>query len=122
MSDETAIDGVSDLTEAVLDIGHSISNAFGDESNNIRDAIIDAFGSACGKGEESIIGSIKDLSESAKRIAYSITPPVAGNKDASGGHVESLTEAVMGVTGGLCKIAEAIESLAEAVRSSGFGD
>lgn len=36
--------------------------------------------------------------------------------DDTGGVVGSLTEAVMGVTSGLCKIADAINNLAEAVR------
>jgi hypothetical protein len=38
-----------------------------------------------------------------------------GGNDATGGYVTSLTEGVMGVTAGLCKIAEAIEKLSEAV-------
>jgi pyruvate/oxaloacetate carboxyltransferase len=53
----------------------------------------------------------------AKRIANAITPlNAAPGHDATGGTVDSLTEAVMGVTAGLQAIASAIESLAEAVR------
>jgi hypothetical protein len=37
-------------------------------------------------------------------------------EDATGGRVESLTEAVMGLTAGMVQIANAIESLACAVR------
>lgn len=48
-----------------------------------------------------------------RRLAASITPCIQGNDDASGSHVESLTEAVMGVTAGLCRIADAIEMVAE---------
>ena len=50
-----------------------------------------------------------------------ITPRGSGNVICGGGHdaagcyVTSLTESVMGVTAGLCKIAEAIEKLSEAV-------
>jgi hypothetical protein len=44
---------------------------------------------------------------------------VAGNHDASGGYVASLTEAVMGVTAGLCRIADAIDGLSSAVRVTG---
>lgn len=51
-------------------------------------------------------------------LADAITPVESlGGRDAAGGHVASLTEAVMGVTAGLVRIAEAIESLASAVRS-----
>jgi hypothetical protein len=35
---------------------------------------------------------------------------ISGGHDASGGFVTSLTEAVMGVTAGLCRIADAIEN------------
>lgn len=50
-------------------------------------------------------------------LANSITPLSAmAGTDAAGGRVASLTEAIMGVTAGLVKIAEAIGDLAEAVR------
>jgi len=55
------------------------------------------------------------IERAAAKIADAITARAAGASDASGGHVESLTEAVMGMTRGLCSIANAIESLAEAV-------
>lgn len=46
-----------------------------------------------------------------------ITPVGIGiGHDETGGAVGSLTEAVIGVTAGLCRIADAIESLASAVR------
>lgn len=38
--------------------------------------------------------------------------------DEAGGTVTSLTEAAMGITAGLCKIAEAIDRLASAVEDS----
>ena len=41
-------------------------------------------------------------------LSSSITPHITGGTDAAGTHVESLTEAVMGVTAGLFAIAEAI--------------
>ena len=51
------------------------------------------------------------------KLARAITPLSAmAGTDAAGGRVESLTEAVMGVTAGLVQIAEAISDLAEAVR------
>lgn len=57
------------------------------------------------------------VSGACKLIANAITPTgVLGGRDATDGIVSSLTEAVMGVTAGLCKIAESIENLAEAIR------
>lgn len=50
-------------------------------------------------------------------LARSITPLTAATgRDATGGTVLSLTEAVMGVTAGLVRIADAIGDLADAVR------
>ena len=51
------------------------------------------------------------------RIANAITAlGVMAGKDAAGGTVMSLTEAVMGITSGLYRVAEAIDHLADAVR------
>ncbi len=73
------------------------------------------------KQRAEIVALVKELDDkhdifySVKRIASAITPNVCGNNDASGGHVESLTEAVMGTTAGLMAIATAIDGLAVAV-------
>ena len=53
-----------------------------------------------------------------KTVAAAVTPPGAPGRDAADGHVGSLTEAVMGVTAGLCRIADALESVAEAIRET----
>ena len=59
----------------------------------------------------------QETAEAAERIADAICYPAAApGKDAAGGAVLSLTEAVMGVTAGLCRIADAVNNLAEAVR------
>lgn len=61
----------------------------------------------------------RELESTAKILARAICASVAApGRDATGGHVECLTEAVMGVTAGLVKIAEAISDLAEAVRQA----
>ena len=76
------------------------------------------------KQRAEIVALVKELDDkhdifySVKRIASAITPNCTGNSDASGGHVESLTEAVMGTTAGLMAIASAISELAEAVKRS----
>ncbi len=65
-----------------------------------------------------VVDVLANLAWSANRIAIAITPNGTAGNDEAGGHVESLTEAVMGITAGLHKIAEAIESLAAAVRET----
>jgi uncharacterized protein with PhoU and TrkA domain len=65
--------------------------------------------------ETNIIDSILEMAESQRLIANAITPLDAGpGRCASGGVVVSLTESVMGVASGLVRIADAIESLADA--------
>lgn len=60
------------------------------------------------------------IHEGMRKIANSITPlGVGGGRDAAGGNVESLTEACMGITSGLCRIADAINNLADAVTEDG---
>jgi hypothetical protein len=50
-------------------------------------------------------------------IGNSITPEsVSPSDDATGVHVTSLTEGVMGVTAALVQIAEALNNVAEAIR------
>lgn len=67
--------------------------------------------------EKQLAEAVRDLSCQAQRIANAITPiGAAPSNDATGGSIGSLTEAVMGMTAGMVRIAEAIEYLAEAVR------
>lgn len=51
------------------------------------------------------------------KVARAITADASPGNDAAGGSISSLTEAVMGMTAGLYRIAEAIETLAEAVEN-----
>lgn len=61
--------------------------------------------------------SVENLAEQVRKISRAIIPgDAAPNRDATGGSVDSLTEAVMGVTAGLVQIADAINNLAAAVR------
>lgn len=91
----------SDSQETVQDsigkISAAIGNAF--SSPNVLDS---------NHEWSNIVDVVDRLASSTKRVADSITPNVLGSCDASGGHVESLTEAVMGVTRSLCEIADAI--------------
>lgn len=57
---------------------------------------------------------IEQLANQVRNVANAISPLDASmGHDETGGTVASLTEAVMGVTAGLCKIAEAIGWVAE---------
>ena len=56
------------------------------------------------------------IAQALYSLRHSVTAPASAGHDAFGGHVESLTEAVMGQTAGLHAIAAAIVELAEAVR------
>ena len=62
-----------------------------------------------------LVDVVERLARTTARVAEAITAPAAPGHDATGGHVECLTEAVMGVTKGLEHIAEAIEGLSAAV-------
>lgn len=86
-------------------------------SDAIRDSLISNDVPSVSYGSANIVDVMAFIGGRISKLAEAITPQCAGNSDAYGGHVESLTEAVMGVTGGLCSIAEAIESLADAVSS-----
>jgi hypothetical protein len=54
--------------------------------------------------------------QAARVIANAISADAAPGHDATGGTVNSLTEAMMGVTAGLVRIAEALSEVAEAIR------
>lgn len=73
------------------------------------------------KDVERHIGRLEETGENVadaiRLLSYSVKAgDASGGTDAAGGHVTSLTEAVMGLTAGLVKIAEAISDVAEAVR------
>ena len=59
------------------------------------------------------------LREGLRTLALAITPKGFPGTDANGGTVDSLTEACMGITGGLCSVAESIERLAGSVEDIG---
>ena len=65
-----------------------------------------------------VVDVIERLARCTAKVANAITPNNAvGGPDANGSHVESLTEAVMGVTASLLRIADSISELADAVRN-----
>lgn len=64
------------------------------------------------------------INRGLRAVAGSITPlDAAPGEDATmTGQVGSLTEAVMGMTAGLCRIAEALSDVAEAIRETSNHD
>ena len=76
----------------------------------------------CGSNGEvaNLVDTTDDIARALSRLANAIKPSsTSPGHDEAGGTVDSLTEAVMGVTTGLCKIAASISDLADAVRSRG---
>jgi hypothetical protein len=60
---------------------------------------------------------IELVAQSLRKIADSITPvDAAPGRDFVGGHVESLTEAVMGMTAAIVQVADALYDIATALR------
>lgn len=60
------------------------------------------------------IEAIDNLAHQVRNAARAICPlDAVHGEDATGGAVGSLAEAVMGVTAGLCRIADAINRLAD---------
>lgn len=60
---------------------------------------------------------VEAMSDAINRVSDSIRPHNSvPSTDASGNRVDSLTEAVIGITAGLFAMAKAIDNLADAVR------
>ena len=66
---------------------------------------------------EELAEAMNSMAKRTGDIANAIYPlgSAIGGHDANGGYVTSLTEAVMGVSAGLVKIASAIDGLASAI-------
>lgn len=94
------------------------------KETELTDAIERAFTSpnvSDSNGESANIVDVLD--DRLKWLGNAIMPRGAvPAPDASGTGVSSLAEAVMGVTAGLCRIADAIEELAGAVRNHRGGN
>ena len=61
--------------------------------------------------------TIEQIATSIDRVAKSIRAPLQPGQDAAGGFVDSLTEAVMGMTAALMAISESINRVAEAIEN-----
>lgn len=88
-----------------------------EDTKLISQALYDCFYGESGMLEgPCVVDAMFSQRNSLDRIAEAITAPGAAGLDASGVTVKSLTEAVMGITGGLVAVAGAISELADAVR------
>lgn len=65
-----------------------------------------------------VVDVLQRVSGSIRRVSSAICADDSPGQDETDGTVSCLTEAVMGVTAGLCRIASAIQDLADAVRES----
>lgn len=81
-------------------------------------ALTESRSTISGDRDISIQECLNNCASGLDKVANSITASASGDRDESGTFVTSLTESVMGVTAGLVKIAEAIETLADAVADS----
>lgn len=88
-------------------------------ADSIEDAIRDVLTSpdvSDSNEYANVVDVINEAARGAFAIANAITPRgAAAGTDANGGHVESLTEAVMGMTAGLHAIADALREVAGAI-------
>lgn len=66
-----------------------------------------------------VVDALANIANAGFAIRTAITPRAHPGRDETDGHVESLTEAVMGITAGLVRIADALSDLASAVREHG---
>ena len=96
--------GTPDNSEAILELADALQGVasriagFDADDNEPKQTIVEA------------------LSTAGRHIADSITPVRAvGTHDSEGSFVESLTEAVMGLTKAVARIADAIENVAAAL-------
>ncbi len=85
-------------------------------NDKIADAIQRNFSSF--KASANVVDVLDSLANATSEVARNICADATPGEDATGGRVDSLTEAVMGVTAGLVQIASAISDLAEAVRET----
>jgi tetrahydromethanopterin S-methyltransferase subunit B len=110
---------MSEMVDAANALGLNIKEA----AKNLKDALdgiseqISDFGTEPDGEFENIVSKLDHLVNGVHSLANSITPQGSvDGRDATGGTVGSLTEAVMGVTAAGVQIADAINNIADAIR------
>lgn len=66
---------------------------------------------------DTLAETLDGLRRATRMIALAVSPDAAPGIDATGGTVASLAEAVMGITAGLCRVAEGLRAIAEAIEA-----
>jgi len=94
----------------------------GTKNMNTADAIIrtlesDIIDNPDGEPRANVVEVLAYIAASAENVAKAITPNAAPGTGANNGHISSLTEAVMDASHSLNNIANAIDNLADAVRT-----
>jgi len=86
-------------------------------SDRVADCVAALADAVASHDSDTYSGSLAEATFAAgRKVANSITPTGVGNgTDATGGTVGSLTEAVMGLTAAMVKIADAIDRVAGAI-------
>lgn len=81
------------------------------------ESITSCFTDCFSNGNDNVIDAMDNVACYVEAVANALSPigAIAGD-DATGGRVNSVTEALMGCTAGLCRIASAIELLATVVQ------
>jgi hypothetical protein len=72
--------------------------------------------------KSTLVDVVDGLNVRLKQIAYAISSDAAPGHDAAGGTVNSLTEAVMGITDAGMAIASALDGIANAIRELSEGN
>ena len=62
-----------------------------------------------------VVDGLFAVSRSVRGVALAIFPDALPAADPTGGHVASLSEAVMGITNGLVRVADALQQIAQAI-------
>jgi hypothetical protein len=105
-----------ELTEQFMGLAADVM----EEMKDIRSSLVRIDCALRCEGDEPLLYALPEIATGIKAVANAITPiGAAPGQDAGGGYVGSLTEAVMGVSGGLFAIAGAIDRLAAAIQPQG---
>lgn len=87
-------------------------------ADNVRHADPSSSIGGVASGVSDIAAAMENIDGAIRLLSHAVTADACGTEDETGGHVESLTEAVVGVTYGLMNIARALDRLADAAEKA----
>lgn len=100
--DGSTQNAIEDLAAAINRIGEAMEAPGVDSA--LRATLISPNVSDSNMEPANVVDVLNYLASAAFKIAHAITAPAAGGSDIHGGHIESLTEAVMGMTQSLANL------------------